>query len=146
MPLRSAHRRMLRAFHRMPPAWEAARRQVLALRGEVDAAYAQLAAEDAALDRAEEVLEAAAEEWFTERGFERPVTPESTTWFAPPDSADLTAGMPVLLLTEESENTEDDRDPYEEVAVPVVQTKTARRRVPGKKATASRSRTTKPAQ
>jgi hypothetical protein len=66
--LPAAWRRRLRRAHRMPAEWEAMRRRVLDLRGAVDAEFARVAALDAALEAMEEQLEAAASEWYEDRG------------------------------------------------------------------------------
>lgn len=70
-------RRRLRQAHRMPAAWEAIRREVLDLRRAVDAAWEaasttrkwnRAAALDEKLEALEEQLEAAASEWYEDRG------------------------------------------------------------------------------
>lgn len=70
-------RRRLRQAHRMPAAWEALRREVLDLRRAVDAAWEaasttrkwnRAAALDEKLETLEELLEAAASEWYEDRG------------------------------------------------------------------------------
>ncbi len=61
-------RRRLRQAHRMPAEWEAMRRRVLDLRRTVDAEFARVATLDAALEAMEEQLEAAAADWYGDRG------------------------------------------------------------------------------
>ncbi len=75
--LPAAWRRRLRQAHRMPAAWEALRREVLDLRRVVDAAWgaattarkwSRAAALDERLEALEEQLEAAAWDWYSDRG------------------------------------------------------------------------------
>jgi hypothetical protein len=123
VPLPAPWRRRLRQEHRMPARWEAVRAEVLGLRRLVDAAWAavsaatwdRVAALDADLDALEEQLEAAAWEWYTDRG-DTASAHWSTYWREDP-LARAEAALRGLLRDDECAETEDESGGSDEQAL-----------------------------